>query len=150
MAVATRLRSLRQRFAPARRARRTLSVGAGLVIAVAAVLAAGEAYLRLAPPGDVSVYLEGRDRTGPFRTDPRYGVQYRSFDALAADNHPAIFDFYRPLFDGRTSARSWAFFGSSFVQAPGMLADTARVFVPQRFTFNLGKNEQFPVRFAQA
>ncbi len=31
-----------------------------------------------------------------------------------------------------------------------MLADTARQFVPQRFVFNLGKNEPFPVRFAQA
>ena len=44
---------------------------------------------------------------------------------------------------------TWAFFGSSFVPgAPAMLADTTREFVPQRFTFNLGKNEPFPVRLA--
>jgi hypothetical protein len=40
-------------------------------------------------------------------------------------------------------------FGSSFVHAPGMLADTAREFVPNRHVFNLGRNEYLYVRAAQ-
>jgi hypothetical protein len=76
-------------------------------------------------------------------------VQYRSLDLLAADN-PGRFEQYRPLLNNPNAPRTWAFFGSSFVQAPGMLADTSRQFVPQRLTFNLGKNEPLPVRLAQA
>jgi hypothetical protein len=41
-------------------------------------------------------------------------------------------------------------FGNSFVQAPGMLADTARARLPDRRIFNLGRNELLPLRFAQA
>jgi hypothetical protein len=44
----------------------------------------------------------------------------------------------------------WAFFGNSFAQAPGMLADTAREHIRTRIVFNLGKNELLPVRLAQA
>jgi hypothetical protein len=120
----------------------------GFLAAAAAALALGEAYLRVAP-GDLAQFLTASDRTGPFRDDPRYGVQYRSLDALAADN-PGRFDAYRPLLGAAAPPPTWAFFGSSFVQAPGMLADAAREYVPQRVTFALGKNELFPVRLAQA
>jgi hypothetical protein len=87
---------------------------------------------------------------GPFRPDAEFGVQYRSLDALAADN-PGRLDPYRPLLDNSTASPPvWAFFGNSFVQAPGMLADTTRQRVPQRVVFNLGKNEPVPVRLAHA
>ncbi len=132
------------------RLRRAALVTGGLIVAAGLSLAAGELYLRLTPPGDLADYL-GTDapRAGPFRPDPRYGAQYRSFDALAADN-PGKFGPYRRLFNNPTPPKVWAFFGSSFAQAPGMLADTARQYVPNRRTFNLGKNEIVPVRLAQA
>ena len=128
---------------------RALATASGLVLAALAVFAAGELYLRAAPPADLAPYLVEGDRTGPFRADDRYGVQYRSPDALVADN-PGRFEPYIPLFTDPHPPPTWAFFGSSFAQAPGMLADTARELVPQRVTFNLGKNEPLPVRLAQA
>ncbi len=149
MAVAAVSRAFQRWLARPRRARRTLSVAGGLVSAVAAVFAVGELYLRVAPPGDLAPYLPQSDRVGPYRNDPKYGVQYRSLDALSADN-PGRFEVYRPLLTYPYPPPTWAFFGSSFAQAPGMLADTAREFVPQRLTFNLAKNEPVPVRLAQA
>ncbi len=129
--------------------RRKLAPAIGLVLAAFAVLAAGELYLRVAPPDDLAPYTPDCNRAGPFRADDSFGVQYRSLDALAADN-PGRLDPFRPLFNDPNPPSTWAFFGSSFVQAPGMLADTSRQFVPQRVTFNLGKNEPLPVRLAQA
>ena len=43
----------------------------------------------------------------------------------------------------------WAFFGNSFVQASGMLADTARGRVTDKCVFNLQRNEHLCVRLAQ-
>jgi hypothetical protein len=129
--------------------RRAILVACGFVVALLMVFALGEVYLRAALPGDLAPYLPDSDRAGPFRDDPKYGVQYRSLDSLDADN-PGRLDPYRPLFHNPNAPPTWAFFGSSFAQAPGMLADTSRQFVPQRVTFNLGKNEPFPVRLAQA
>jgi hypothetical protein len=150
MAVLGGTRPTRQLLARLPRPTRRTAAGAcGLVGAVAAVFALGEIYLRVAPPSDLERYLIDGHRTGPFRDDPRYGVQYRSLDALAADN-PVRFDGYRELLSNPTPPPTWAFFGSSFAQAPGMLADTARRFVPGRVVFNLGKNEPLPVRLAQA
>ena len=129
---------------------RVALVACGLLVALGLALVAGELYLRITPPGDLADYL-GPDspRSGPFRPDARYGAQYRSLDALAADN-PGRLDPYLPLFHHPRPPRVWAFFGSSFAQAPGMLADTARQYIPNRITFNLGKNEIVPVRLAQA
>ncbi len=149
MAVAVRVRVFLTRFARPRMSRRVPGVACGLVVAVATVFALGEFYLRVAPPGDLAPYLPTSDRTGPFRTDPKYGVQYRSLEVLAADT-PGRLDPYLPLFNNPSAPPTWAFFGSSFAQAPGMLADTTRQFIPQRLTFNLGKNEPLPVRLAQA
>ena len=158
MAVVTESRPVRRvlarlvvvvRGAAARPTRRRVAVACGLVLAALVVFAAGEVYLRVAPPGDLAQYQPESDRTGPFRPDPKYGVQYRSLDALAADN-PDRFEPYRGLLADPNPPRTWAFFGSSFAQAPGMLADTTRERVPQRYVFNLGKNEPFPVRLAQA
>lgn len=120
---------------------------AGFALAALAVFALGELYLRVAPPGDIAPYLADHDRPGPFRADPEFGVQYASLDALAADNAER-FAPYRPLFHN-PSARVWAYFGTSFAHAPGMLADHTRGYVPQRVTFNLGRNEPYPVRLAQ-
>lgn len=132
------------------RARRPLLVAAGLLAAALSLLAAGELYLRVAPPGDLAEYMgQGSPRTGPFRPDDRYGAQYRSLEALADDN-PGRFRPYARLFRHPRPPRLWAFFGNSFTQAPGMLADTAREYVPRRREFHLGKNEHLPIRLAQA
>jgi hypothetical protein len=149
MAAAAVSRAFQRLLARPRRARRTLSVAFGAAVAVTVVLAVGELYLRVAPPGDLAPYLPDDERTGPFRDDPKYGVQYRSFEALVADN-AAGFATCMPYLSDPNPPPLWAFFGSSFAQAPGMLADTAREFVPQRAMFNLGKNEYLPVRPAQA
>jgi hypothetical protein len=132
------------------RGRRVAVAAAGLALALAVGLAAGELYLRVTPPGDLAQYLGAAGpQAGPFRPDVRYGAQYRSLDALAADN-PGRLDPFRAIVGHPSPPRVWAFFGSSFAQAPGMLADTAREHVPQRTTFHLGKNEIVPVRLAQA
>jgi hypothetical protein len=142
-------RLARRALARLRSVRRLGPSALGLVVVVAAVFALGEIYLRVAPPEDLARYLPDGDRTGPFRPDPRYGVQYRSLAALADDN-PVRFETYRTLLSAPNPPPMWAFFGSSFAQAPGMLAETARDLVPQRVAFYLGKNELFPVRLAQA
>lgn len=134
---------------PPRRTRSRVAFACGLLVALGAAFAAGELYLRLAPPADLAAYLTESDAPGPFRADPAFGVQYRSLDALRADNLGRL-DPYLPLLDGTAGPPVWAFFGNSFVQAPGMLADTARAHVPQRVVFNLGRNEPVPVRLAQA
>lgn len=122
-------------------ARRLRSL-AGAVLALAAVLAAGEAFLRAFPPADFVPYLaEDSGLAGPYRADDRLGARYRSWEAFA-DDHPG-----RPA--SVESPRCWAMFGSSFVHMRGMLADTARAELPGRPVFNLGRNEPLFVRVAQ-
>ena len=131
--------------ASARRVR--LHFAAGFA-AAALLLFVGEAGLRVAPPRTIQPYLPDDNRPGPFRSDPYYGVQYESWDAFRAD----YADGLKPhefLFDTPDPPKTWAMFGSSFVHAPGMLADTAREFVPNRHIFNLGRNEFLYVRAAQ-
>lgn len=127
----------------------SLAAVLGALATLSAVLTAGELYLRVAPPGDLAPYLPESGAQGPFCADDELGVQYQSLDALKADN-PGVLDPFVPLFGNSAAPPVWAFFGNSFVQAPGMLADTTRRYVPQRITLNLGKNEPVPVRFAQA
>ncbi|WP_439630508.1 hypothetical protein [Gemmata sp.] len=132
------------------RVRRAGAFACGLLLATGLLLGAGEAYLRVTPPSDTAEHLGVLSpKTGPFEPHPIYGAQYRSLEALDADN-PGKLSQYRPLLNCPRPPKVWAFFGSSFAQAPGMLADTTRRFVPTRFTFNLGKNEIVPVRLAQA
>ena len=131
-----------------RRRRARLHSLAGFLLAAGALLAVGEVGVRVAPPRAVQPYLPDDDRPGPFRSDPHYGVQYHSWDAFHAD----YADGLKPhefLFTASDPPKTWAMFGSSFVHAPGMLADTAREQVPNRHVFNLGRNEFLYVRAAQ-
>jgi hypothetical protein len=117
-------------------------------IAAALLLVVGEAALRVAPPGTIQPYLPDDHRPGPFRSDPYYGVQYESWEAFRKEYAEGL----RPhefLFDTPNPPETWAMFGSSFVHAPGMLADTAREHVRNRHIFNLGRNEYLHVRAAQ-
>jgi len=120
----------------------------GFAAATLALLAIGEVGLRIVPPRAVQPYLPDDERPGPFRNDPTYGVQYQSWDAFKAD-YKNEFKPHEILFTSADPPKTWAMFGSSFVQAPGMLADTTRKYVPNRHVFNLGRNELLYVRAAQ-
>jgi hypothetical protein len=130
------------------RGRARLHFAAGFIVAALALIAVGELALRAAPPRTVQPYLENDDRPGPFRSDPDYGVQYRTWDAFREDYAEALKP-HEFLLTTPEPPKTWAMFGSSFVHAPGMLADTARKYVPNRHVFNLGRNEFLFVRGAQ-
>src|SRR6185503_10025891 len=77
-----------------------------------------------------------------------FGVRYQSWGAFQAEHAERL----RALGCAENFAalpRTWAFFGNSFVQGPGMLADTARAAVTDRCVFNLGRHEVLLVRLAQ-
>lgn len=119
----------------------------GFAMATLALLAIGEVGLRIVPPRAVQPYLPDDDRPGPYRSDSVYGVQYKSWETFREDYSEALKPhdiLFRP-----DPPITWAMFGSSFVQAPDMLADTARKHVPNRHVFNLGRNEPVYVRAAQ-
>ena len=121
----------------------------GALAAVACLGCLGEAYIRFFPPRDSLTFLgEASPLRGPFAPDADFGVGYRSWQAFRDDN-PRL-QTYLP-FDSSADARpTWAFFGNSFAQAPGMLADAARARLSSdRQVFNLGRNEHLCVRLAQ-
>ncbi len=121
----------------------------GFVLAVGLLAALGELFLRRFPPQDLHPYLgEASPTAGPFAPHNDFGVGYRSWEVFCADNAERLRAF--GPFRGAADARpTWAFFGNSFVQADGMLADHARARVPDRRVFNLGRNEHLGVRLAQ-
>jgi hypothetical protein len=136
---------------PSRSKRRWVRAGLTACGALAAVVLLGgfgEAYLRFFPPRDSHIYLgEASPLHGPFVPDADIGVAYRSWQAFRDDNPCLETDL---LSDRTADSRPvWAFFGNSFVQAPGMLADTARARVPERHVLNVGRNEHLCVRLAQ-
>jgi hypothetical protein len=121
----------------------------GFVVAGALLAGLAEAFLRLFPPKDLHAYLgEASPLAGIYLPDADFGVTYRSWEAFRADNAERLGPF---LPGGSTTEERpiWAFFGNSFVQAPGMLADTARAAIHDHRIFNLGRNELLFVRLAQ-
>jgi hypothetical protein len=129
------------------RASAHFTLGAATAVLFFAIPA--ELYLRQFPPRDVHRYLgEAAPLTGPYVADPAFGVTYRSWDAFRTANAAALQPFL-PFSGSGDSRKLWAFFGNSFVQAPGMLADCARRRLPDHHIFNLGRNEDLFVRLAQ-
>jgi hypothetical protein len=121
----------------------------GCVLAVAFLTALAEIYLDYFPTKDLKDYLgEKSPLTGIYVPNNDFGVAYRSWEAFCADNALRMSD-YLPLVHRAGEPPLWAFFGNSFVQAPGMLADCARANVHDHRIFNLGRNELFFVRLAQ-
>jgi hypothetical protein len=121
---------------------------AGAAAAVALMGGLSEAYLRRFPPADLQPYLGDRSPLrGPYAPHPRFVATYRSWEAFQ-EHAASLSRPLRPLADpaGRPT---WAFFGNSFAEAPGMLADAARVGVPSRYIFNLGFNSYLFQRFAE-
>ena len=121
----------------------------GMATTLTALLVPGELFLRYAPPRDFRPYLgDASGLKGTFRPGGRFGVRYSSWQAFRGDYADRLPALLPPA--GRADGRPvWAMFGNSFVQAPGMLADTARAAVADRRVFNLGRNEVLPVRLAQ-
>lgn len=118
---------------------------AGLIAGFAAPIVLGEAFLRARPPSDIHLYLEDAPTSGPYRSDAVLGVDYRSYSAFEE-----IYDSrLRELLALQTQP-TWLFFGSSFVQAPGMLGDTMQALRPGHRMFYLRRNEPPHVRVAQA
>jgi hypothetical protein len=124
-----------------------LQFAAGFAVAAIALIAIGEVALRAAPPRNVQPYLADDDTPGPFRSDPIYGVQYKSWQAFHDEYWEELIPHEKLFTEPKPT--TWAMFGSSFVHATGMLADTTRKFVPNRHVFNLGRNEFVYVRAAQ-
>lgn len=135
---------------PVGRFHRVLLAGLTATAVIIAFALMGELFLRTFPPKDLQPYLgEQSPLTGSYAPDPEFGVTYRLWEAFCADNAERLAE-YLPLDRAADSRPIWAMFGNSFVQAPGMLADTARAGVPDRRIFNLGRNESISIRFAQA
>jgi hypothetical protein len=117
-------------------------------VAAALLLGLAEVYLRRFPPQEHLAYLgEESSLTGIYAPDDDFGVTYRSWRAFCEDNAARMGPFLPGK--GPDGPGIWAFFGNSFVQAPGMLADLARELVRDRRVFNLGRNEHLFVRLAQ-
>jgi hypothetical protein len=118
---------------------------------LAAVLLAGlaEVFLCWFPPKDLQPYLgEASPLAGIYRPDPNFSITYRSWEAFCNDNAERL-RLFGPFAGSPDGRPIWAFFGNSFVQAPGMLADHVRVLVPDRRVFNLGRNEPLYLQLAQ-
>ena len=130
------------------RAKRAVLLAAGALSAVVMLVTLGEVFLRYFPPSDNREYLVAdATRSGPFVSSRRFGVAYRSWEGLAEGNGDFLAE-YLP-FDRSDGRPTWAMFGNSFVQMPGMLADTTRARLPDVRVFNLRRNETLIVRLAQ-
>ncbi len=118
----------------------------GLLAGLAVPLILGEAFVRHHPPADMQPFLgDSSNLTGGFRADPELGADYATFENFRAD-YSARLAALGALDDARPT---WLWFGNSFVQAPGMLGDTAQAAVPAVRMFYLQRNERPNVRIAQ-
>jgi hypothetical protein len=127
--------------------RRGFAMGCAVAIFLLSGLA--EVYLRWFPPRDLYSHLgEQSPLTGPYCADDDFSVAYRSWDEFCRENAERLKE-HLPFDSDRDVRPQWAFFGNSFVQAPGMLADYVRINVTDRHVFNLGRNEHLYLRLAQ-
>src|SRR5262249_58597198 len=110
-----------------------------------------EVFLRFFPPPELHEYLGAASpRSGSFVADADFGVAYRSWDNFAADYAARLRDLGELRPTPADPRPIWAFFGNSFVQAPGMLGDHVRDHVFDRRAFYLARNELLCVRLTQA
>lgn len=122
---------------------------AGFLLAAGLLACLAEGYARFFPPVDLYPYLgDDSPAQGIYAPDPDFRVTYRSWEAFHVDNKLRL-DLYLPFSKFAAGPKLWAMFGNSFIQAPGMLADHARVLAPDHCVFNLARNEHLLVRFAQ-
>ncbi|MGF1582220.1 MAG: hypothetical protein ACFCD0_23085 [Gemmataceae bacterium] len=122
---------------------------AGWALAVTVCCGLAEVYLRWQPPEDQYPYLgEDSPLTGIYKPDEDFGVTYKDWNALKTENTQKWTE-YELVLEGEEDLPVWAFFGNSFVHAPGMLADQMRASVKHHKIFNLGKNVPVLLRLAQ-
>jgi hypothetical protein len=122
---------------------------AGLVLALGLLIGLAESYLRYFPPRDLHPYLgEESPLVGTWKADEEFGAAYVNWEAFAESNRGRL-QPYLPLLNPQADERVWAFFGNSFVHAPGMLGDHTIEAARDRVIFKLGLNEPVPIRFAQ-
>ncbi len=120
---------------------------AGVLAGILLPLLMAEMFLRGFPPEDIHEYLgEESPTTGVYCADPEIGADYRSFEDFQAGVEPMIKEL-GPL---TSPLATWALFGNSFVQAGGMLGDTASAALPDIRMFYLQNNEPLFLRVAQA
>lgn len=114
---------------------------------LAVPLLLAEVYARVRPPSDILEYLgEKSSLSGDFRPDPVLGADYRSYAVFQRENAGRLAEL-GPL---DSAQPTWLWFGNSFVQAPGMLGDTAQAALPGTRMFYLRRNEPLNLRLAQA
>lgn len=119
---------------------------AGVALGFAALALPAELLLRLSPPDELLPYLGANSPlSGPYVADTTLGADYRSF----ADFQGLYGDRLAELEAQRLGRPVWAMFGNSFVQAPGMLGDTAQAAMPDTQIFYLRRNEPLYLRVAQ-
>jgi hypothetical protein len=126
---------------------RPLAFLTGFGVSLAAILLVGEGFARFSLPRDIREHLtQGSAQKGPFRPDPVLGATYRSYEAFATENSMRLRQ-QGPL---DWSTPTWLFFGNSFVQAEGMIAETMARLLPEMRIFALRENVLLPLRAAQA
>lgn len=119
---------------------------AGAAAGLLVLLLGGEALLRLAPPDDLRPFLGAQSGlVGPYAPDPVLGAGYRSYETFAQDYAQRL----RQLAEENAGRPVWAMFGNSFLQARGMLGDTAQLALPDHQMFFLKRNEPYYLRVAQ-
>ena len=106
--------------------KRVCFLATGLVCGAFLALALGELYLRAFPPLDLHPYRGDRSPiSGPFKSNPEFGVSYRSWETFCADNPltasrglhllglnpPALIQ--QTGTEARPTAKSWLVLGNS-------------------------------------
>ena len=118
----------------------------GLVTGFAVSILLGETITRLRLPDDLQPFLgEASSLTGVYRPDPDLGADYRSLADFRAQYAARLKELEEP----NRPRRVWAWFGNSFAQAPGMLADMAQKDLPEIGMFHLRRNAEMFLHVAQ-
>ena len=144
-----RFETIRTTPAALRRVRSVALFSLGLTCSLVLCGALAESFLRWFPPSDLKEYLDESPRqTGGFRAHSQLGVAYRSWESFQRQNQEHLAQ-HLPLMGHPDQRPVWAFFGNSFIQAPGMLGDVVRDAVPTKRILYLKRNELLPVRLAQ-
>lgn len=118
----------------------------GLLVGFAFAVLLGELVVRLRLPDELQPFLgESSSLTGVYRNDPALGADYASVADFRAEYATRLTE----LETANEPKRVWAWFGNSFVQAPGMLGDLAQSEEPDVKMFYLRRNAELPLRVAQ-
>ena len=119
----------------------------GLVLGFVGAVLLGEGFTRLSAPDELQPFLgDASSLSGVYRPDPELGADYRSLADFRSEYADRLKELEQPP---DQSPRLWAWFGNSFVQAPGMLGDTAQETLPGVKMFYLRRNADLPRHVAQ-